>query len=64
MQESVDNNKPGFLTGPADLSDPQTPINSMRIYVGPENTEHFVLIYQASAKSEGGGEVIQLNALQ
>lgn len=38
--------KPGFLTGPADLADNETPINAPRVFVGPDNAEHFLIIYQ------------------
>jgi len=38
--------RPGFLTGPEDLADAQSPINVPRVHIGPDGQPHFLIIYQ------------------
>jgi hypothetical protein len=36
----------GFLIGPDDLTDSESPINVMRVFIGPKHTPHFLVVYK------------------
>jgi len=38
----------GFLIGPDDLTDSESPINVMRVFIGPKHMPHFLVVYKAS----------------
>ena len=45
---SIRASRSGFLIGPEDLSDNDSPINVLRVFIGPKSIAHFLIVYKAT----------------